>query len=273
MPNDYNVTMTNLAKDDNKFFLFDPAVYVKLQGEEDTSLEPLGYMEVQKAFKGKVSYAKFSEGIPKTEIRRDPIEQEFSFEGKLKQIQKETLALIMRRRVDTTTGDDWDRVIIGTNLPPQLFLCLVLIGQTVDGEEVRLYIRRFQIAAEDLEVALGADDYASIPFSGIATKDEHPLVNNPDWDFIGTVEKASCGTTSGDATVTIAATTGIVAGQYVIGDGVPANTTVLSVTENTSIELSANATATGTVTLLFEDLDATYADQDNIAFWAFARPA
>lgn len=63
---------------------------------------------------------------------------------------------------------------------------------------------------------------------------------------------ASCTTTNGDATVT---TTGggfaeVRAGDAITGTGIPTSTTVLSVAVgNNSLELSANATASGTVTL------------------------
>lgn len=63
---------------------------------------------------------------------------------------------------------------------------------------------------------------------------------------------ASCTTTNGDATVT---TTGggfanVRAGDDISGTGIPGATTVLSVAvDNNSLELSANATASGTVTL------------------------
>jgi hypothetical protein len=55
-------------------------------------------------------------------------------------------------------------------------------------------------------------------------------------------------TTSGDATLT-SATAAFVAGDVgkpISGTGIPAGTTILSRTSGTSVELSANATATGT---------------------------
>lgn len=52
-------------------------------------------------------------------------------------------------------------------------------------------------------------------------------------------------------TVTMASTTGVFAGQPVTGAGIPANTTVVSVTANTSIVISNAATASATVTLTF----------------------
>jgi len=72
-------------------------------------------------------------------------------------------------------------------------------------------------------------------------------LSNP--TFTGSYSGA--GTTSGQATVTLSNTTGITQGQQVTGVGIPAGTTVSSVTPNTSITLSANATVTGTTTLVF----------------------
>ena len=59
-------------------------------------------------------------------------------------------------------------------------------------------------------------------------------------------------TTSGDATVTMVSTAGIVVGQAVSGVGVPVGATVDSIIANTSIELSAVATASGATTLTFQ---------------------
>lgn len=43
-------------------------------------------------------------------------------------------------------------------------------------------------------------------------------------------------------------------GQYVIGTGIPANTTILSVDSNSQITMSANATASGSVSIKFANL-------------------
>jgi len=68
----------------------------------------------------------------------------------------------------------------------------------------------------------------------------------------GTV--ASCTTTNGSPIVTTTnsfTTSNIVAGMGVTGTGIPGSTTVLYVISATELLLSANATATGTVTLTF----------------------
>ncbi len=65
------------------------------------------------------------------------------------------------------------------------------------------------------------------------------------------VQFASCVTTNANAVVTAPAGTftDLVAGVGITGTGIPASTTVLSVDSATQITLSANATASGTVTL------------------------
>lgn len=62
--------------------------------------------------------------------------------------------------------------------------------------------------------------------------------------FEGTLTNAS-------DVVTMVNTSGVEVGQSVTGTGIPANTTVLAVTPNTSIQLSANATASGLQDLTF----------------------
>jgi hypothetical protein len=72
----------------------------------------------------------------------------------------------------------------------------------------------------------------------------------------------SCGTTNGDATVTTADTSLIWVGLPVTGSGIPSGTTVLSITDATTFELSANATATATVDLTFSPLFSEITDPD-----------
>ena len=55
----------------------------------------------------------------------------------------------------------------------------------------------------------------------------------------------ACDTTNADAKVVTADTTKIAVGQKVSGTGIPAGATVLSITNSTTFELSANATADG----------------------------
>ena len=62
----------------------------------------------------------------------------------------------------------------------------------------------------------------------------------------------SCTTTNTDATVTTASTADLRAGKGVTGTGIPAGATIASVTNATTFELSAAATASGTVNLTFD---------------------
>lgn len=61
-----------------------------------------------------------------------------------------------------------------------------------------------------------------------------------------TFTDATCDTTSGDATVSMDSTAKLIVGMGVSGTGIPANAFVKSITNATSFELSANATATNT---------------------------
>jgi len=180
MSNSLNINPNNFKFADEYMFLFDPALYIDLH--DGTGVHPLGYLEAQKTWRQSMEYAVFKTGIPETEVRRDLISQEFTLEGTLKQIQPETLALIMQRRIDTSNAD-WVRVIIGTEIPPAIFPSAILIGKNVGGRELRLYIRRLQIVAEDIEILLGGNEYASVKFKGIAQRDPAPLTTNPSWPY------------------------------------------------------------------------------------------
>jgi len=56
-------------------------------------------------------------------------------------------------------------------------------------------------------------------------------------------------TTNGSATVTVPSTVGLIPGMFVVGAGIPANATIASIANATTIVLSANATATGSAAL------------------------
>lgn len=72
-----------------------------------------------------------------------------------------------------------------------------------------------------------------------------------------------CAITTGDATVTTSSTADIWVGQPVSGTGIPTGTTVLSITNSTTFELSANATATSSgVALKFSPFYSQITDPD-----------
>lgn len=60
----------------------------------------------------------------------------------------------------------------------------------------------------------------------------------------------AAGTTEDSAVITAVSTTGLYVGQYVVGVGVPQGAIIKSIILNTSITITANATATGAPTLL-----------------------
>ena len=258
----------------NKQFLHDPAVYVKLLGDStDKNFHCLGYMEMEKTWSQKLEYAVFKTGIPSQTIRKDVVSQEFTLEGNLKQIQPETVALLAQRKIVEGTG--FKRVVMGTKVPPILNLAVALVTQTVDGKEVRLCIRNAQVTAEDLSIALGATEYASLPFKIEALRDEDPLGNNPDWEYIGK------GSISGDLTSASATVSGLVLGTIdnikvggrIYGPaGIPSGATVQAVDYSSgseSITLSEAATATADDATIYVELDAPDAEYDNVAFWKF----
>lgn len=83
-----------------------------------------------------------------------------------------------------------------------------------------------------------------VPAAGLAVTGSSKtlLFTNTD-----TVTTLSGNTTSGSANVTgISSTTGLSAGMLVSGTGIPANAKIASITNGTSLVISANATATGT---------------------------
>ena len=92
--------------------------------------------------------------------------------------------------------------------------------------------------------------YAS---SGWASIDSPPTVSSLNYpgddtalDIAGEFNLTSSTTANGDATITVSSTTALKQGMAVSGTGIPANATVLSITDSTHFELSANATATAT---------------------------
>lgn len=180
MANSLNIDTTKFGYDDEYMFLHDPALY--LDFHDGTGTHALGYLEGEKTWRQTMEYAIFKTGIPESEVRRDMISQEFSLEGTLKQLQPETMALIMQRRYDDT-DTEWRRVIIGTEIPAAVFPSAILIGKNVNGNELRLYVRRLQLVSEDIEILLGGKEYASVAFRGLAQRDLAPKVTNPTWPF------------------------------------------------------------------------------------------
>ena len=75
----------------------------------------------------------------------------------------------------------------------------------------------------------------------------------------GTFTDSTVDTTSGDATATMDDTSVLVVGGPISGTGIPSGTTIVSVTDGTTFEMSANATATNTnITATFNTCTAQY---------------
>jgi hypothetical protein len=87
----------------------------------------------------------------------------------------------------------------------------------------------------------------------------------------------SASITNADATVTVASTTGLLAGMQVSGVGIPPSTTILSITNATSFELSANATATNAAaSLTIQDAQSVQSEKIkgfNLLGWDVIDPA
>ncbi len=270
MANDLNITPANFGEDSGKLFLHDPVVYLKfIDDTTDNNWHALGILKVEKAWSQKVEYATLQTGIPRQTIRKDVVSQEFSLEGAVRQLQPETVALLSQRKVIEETGSK--RVAMGSGAPPAVFCAVELLTKTVDGKVVKLRIRRAQITAEDFSVEMGGSEHAEIPFKLEALKDPDPSDNNSEWDYDG-FETVTGATTSSDATLSISSfgtVDDILIGGRITGDGIPADTTVLSVDYSAgTIEMSASATATDTgVTISVETESAAY--QDNVAHWVF----
>ena len=79
-----------------------------------------------------------------------------------------------------------------------------------------------------------------------------------DWATTNAFTDATCDTTDTDATITMDSTADLLVGTGVSGTGIPADATVASITNSTTFELSANATATNSnQTLTFTNVAGT----------------
>jgi len=182
MSNNLNINTSNLgfAASGNNMMLKQAVVY--LDFHDGNGQLALGYIEKEISIKATTQYVSFKTGIPETEVRRDMISQEFTVEAKLKQFQKEVIALALQRYLDES-DETYDRVIIGSSVPSPVFPSCVIKCWDVSGVSKDLYIRKLQITAEDVEIMLGGGDYAGIPFKGTALVDSAPLTTNPTWPY------------------------------------------------------------------------------------------
>lgn len=107
------------------------------------------------------------------------------------------------------------------------------------------------IDAELRKIGLGAAVYA---LDDPTISQTRPLVA----PFIGGSSVLSSATVDTDATVTIASTATLQAGMLVAGTGITAGTKIASITDATHYELSAAATATGTVNLTYTNANTQF---------------
>jgi hypothetical protein len=270
MSNSLNIDTTKFGNKDDYMFLNDPAMYVDFH--DGNGAKGLGYMDKEKVFRSAVQYAKFSTGIPAQEVRRDIISQEFTLEGKLKQFQPEVLALVLQRYLDDTDSA-WTRLLIGSEVPAALFPSAVLIGKNVNGKELRLYIRRLQIATEDFELAMGSDEYGSISFKGYAQRDNDPIRTNPAWLYIGKNTITGDTTSASETIANVSSVTGLIAGGAIVGAGIPEGATIETIdsVDPYGLDISAPATATATGVTIYAENDNAKKTYDNIAFFSFEK--
>lgn len=128
--------------------------------------------------------------------------------------------------------------------------------------------------AVDIDVPITLDEYVGVPIVfgqatlGATTRnlfaEQAPLVLNAlggymvnkvttlmtstNFNAYAQNTDASCGTTSGSTTITLASTAGLYAGSAISGTGIPSGTYIKSVTDSTDAVMTQAATATATVT-------------------------
>jgi flagellar hook-associated protein 3 FlgL len=126
-----------------------------------------------------------------------------------------------------------------------------LVKQAVDAGNTK-YQGEFLFNGTNTAVQPFADDGTATP----ATLSAQPVVTLPGATI-----------TNGSANVVVASSTGLTAGMVVTGSGIPAGTTVASITDSTHIVLSANATSSGAVNLsaAFDGLSLQLSDSVSIS--------
>jgi len=187
MANEYGIVQANLGQDDNFCFLNDPTISIKEWGTTDSTFEVLSYCALGKSWKQKIDYAILETGIPKTEVRRDAVKQEITLEASLYQIQKEVLALVMQRKIKSTTdsydGKTFHGLMIGEELPAVTYISIQIVGKTVDGNNFIIFIRKARLTSEDFEFAMGGDKDTEIKCKIILMPDGDPATNNIEWEY------------------------------------------------------------------------------------------
>jgi autotransporter-associated beta strand protein len=110
-----------------------------------------------------------------------------------------------------------------------------------------------KVGTGTMVLANGTNDFvgtANVKVGVLAVASDAALGNAANGVVLGTstVSGGSATTTSGNATVTVPSTAGMYRGMAVSGTGIPAGATIAWVNSPTSINISANATASGSIT-------------------------
>ena len=105
------------------------------------------------------------------------------------------------------------------------------------------------VASTDSVISVA--DYTGWPTSGIAVIRNDAQVEYINYSAKGSAANISMTSASGSQTLTTTNTSGVVAGQYIVGTGIPAYTRVQSVVTNTSVTMTAPATYSGTQFVTF----------------------
>ena len=154
------------------------------------------------------------------------------------------------------------------------FVPHVITGSTFPGTAVALAVGTLYSAPtagfQDIAVVYQANAAAGIPadesmvrvFQNATINFGFPVTPNPltngDYDAGATVTGAL--TTGSNAVTGIASTQGLFQGEAINGPGIPAGTTIQSITSATAIALSVNANTTGVQTLVASETNPTAID-------------
>ena len=116
-----------------------------------------------------VASAEGSKGGTKVIIRRDTIRNGAEVEGAFKQFDMDTMSMVMGGTIVTGTG--YSRLYFGSSsgLPTETLWAFK--GERVDGKKMWLVVPKGQILSP-IEMTLGGDEHASIPFTLGANMDE-----------------------------------------------------------------------------------------------------
>ena len=97
-------------------------------------------------------------------------------------------------------------------------------------------------SATTTDSVIYVSDYTGWPTSGVAAIRNETQMEYINYSAKGSVANIQMTSTSGSQTLTTTNTSGVVAGQYVVGTGIPSYTKVQSVVTNTSVTLTSPAT-------------------------------